>query len=109
MTVIRLFVALLLQVGQRNHFVNGSVHAIDVFSASLCIVGLTAAATLNEFGSFPNDLAGIQLVLFHHVIREHHREQGLVVSSAADDGHQFLGHGLAQFKRKVFCRCRFYG
>ena len=31
------------------------------------------------------------------------------MGSAADDGHQFLGHGLAQFKHKVFCRCRFYG
>ena len=46
-----------LEIRQFDDFIYGGMQAVDVFTACLCVMGLSAAAALNELGCFSDDLA----------------------------------------------------
>ena len=67
---------------------------------------LSATAALNELGGFAYQLAGIELMVTDHVVREHHSEQGFLLIDGTNDTKQVVGLGLTQLEGQVLGRLR---
>ena len=55
---------------QLEHLVDGCRETITVLAASLGIVGLAAATTLDELGRLADDLARVELMAGHEIVGE---------------------------------------
>ena len=91
----------LLQVCQFDDFVDGSRETVNILTACLGEVRLTATTTLNELGSLANHLAGIQAMVADHVVAHHDRELGLVVVVGTDDAEQGTLDGSTNLEGQV--------
>ena len=98
-----------LQVCQFDNLIDCSTETVDVLTASLCKVGLTTAATLNQLGSFAYHLTSIQSVVADHIVAHHDRELRLVVGMGTENAEQRTFDGSTNLESKVFGSSRSHG
>lgn len=98
-----------LEIAELDDFVDSGMQTVLVLTASLCVVGLSAATTLDELGSLADNLTGIETVVLDHVVGEHHAEHRLVMADRAHDSNEMLGNSLTELEDEVLGLCGLHG
>lgn len=60
-----------LEIGQLDNLVYGGVDTVRILATGLGVVGLSAAAALDEPGCLAYHLAGIEAMAAYHVVTQH--------------------------------------
>ena len=71
-------------------------------------MGSTAAAALDELGSLPHQVAGMQVLVGHEVLADHYGYERLVVTLAAIDTERLLRQHVGHLEGKVLNRVARY-